>query len=89
MPKNSPHLSAVGHRLPANATDLQRSLYRRDILKLPGPIDRWLTTVSRATNVRFLETFLMMQDFDAEHVVCLVQVLPFKVCSRLSTYASS
>src|SRR5882762_4457972 len=40
-----------GPSLPANATYAERQGYRRDILGLPGPVDRWLTANLRSTYI--------------------------------------
>jgi hypothetical protein len=59
---------------PRNFDPIERTAYRRDVLKLPGPIDRWLTTNSRSPRIDFLEDYLMFSNPQGLYVVCVVEV---------------
>ena len=70
-------LSVFGHPLSQNATYQQRLAYRENILKLPGPVDRWLTANSRSPRVIVLQNYLMLPgriaEFETEYVTCVVE----------------
>jgi len=57
----------------ADATFAERQEYRRDVLKLPGPVDRWLTANSRSTRIDFLRDYLMLEGVNTEYVECVVE----------------
>ena len=48
-----------------------------------GPVDRWLTTVSRGLRIDFLKDYLMIGDVVTEHVLCLVELECIEVCTLL------
>lgn len=56
-----------------NATPLERHAYRRDVLKLPGPVDRWLIANSRSPYMSFLKDYLLLADVKQEYVTCFVE----------------
>jgi len=60
--------------IPIPVNSLQRTAYRRDVLKLPGPVDRWLISNSRSPRVSFLSDYLMISDTREQYVVCVVEV---------------
>jgi hypothetical protein len=68
-------LSVFGHPLSQDATYQQRLAYRENVLKLPGPVDRWLTANSRSPRVKVLQDYLMLRtsEFETEHVTCVVE----------------
>ena len=68
------HLKLEMSLSPSKLNTIQRAAYRRDVLKLPGPIDRWLTTNSRSPNMSFLSEYLMMPDTRQQYVLCVVEV---------------
>jgi hypothetical protein len=71
--------------LSPDATPAERHGYRRDVLKLPGSIDRWLTVNSRSPRIDFLKDYLLLEDVKAEYVDCVVKsVCVKKVCHPLS-----
>jgi hypothetical protein len=60
---------------PIQLRKIDAATYRRDVLNLPGPVDRWLTSNSRdawAHDV-FLHGYLMMDDVHAEQVHCRIE----------------
>ena len=74
-------LSVFGCSLSPNATFLEREAYRRDVLQLPGPVDRWLTFNSRCANINFLRDYMMFSNSDlkAAYVTCFVKCVRIKV----------
>ena len=51
-----------------------KRMYRTEILGLPGPVDRWLSTNERAGNISFLGNYLYLHDLtNVENVMCRVQ----------------
>jgi hypothetical protein len=56
------------------ANPAERTAYRRDILNIPGPIDRWLTTNARSPRISFLQDYLMITAIASEYVVCIVEM---------------
>lgn len=76
---------AVIPRLLPDATPAEHQGYRRDVLKLPGSIDRWLTANSHSPRIDFLKDYLLLGDVKAEYVDCVVKsVCVKKVCHLLS-----
>lgn len=69
-----------GPYLTPDATYAERQAYRRDILKLPGPIDRWLIANSRSPHISFLRDYLLLADFKKESVDCCVESVCISVC---------
>lgn len=69
-----------GPPLSVNSTDAERQLYRRNTLKLPGPVDRWLTSNARMPNASSLADYFMWSDVKAEYVVCIVE----RICEEVS-----
>lgn len=67
-----------------DATPAERQRYCRDVLKLPGPIDRWLTVNSRSPRIDFLKDYLLLEDVQVEYVDCIVKAVCVKVCHLLS-----
>lgn len=65
--------SVDGHPLSQDATLAERLKYREDVLKLPGPVDRWLTANARMPRLSFLHSYLMFTGVQNEHVTCLVE----------------
>ena len=51
---------------------LETKKYRR--IPTPGPVDRWLTTVSRSPRIDFLKDYLMLGNVVTERVLCLVEL---------------
>jgi hypothetical protein len=73
--------------LSLDATPAERQQYRCDILKLPGPVDRWLKVNSRSPRIDFLKDYLLLEDVKAEYVDCIVKsVCVKKVCRLLFFY---
>jgi hypothetical protein len=72
--------SAIIQPLPQHATFAQCQEYRRVVLNLPGPVDRWLTTNSRSPRIDFLQDYLMLEDVRVEYVDCVVESVCVKVC---------
>jgi hypothetical protein len=71
--------SAITQLLPQGATFAQRQEYRRVVLKLPGPVDRWLTANSRSPRIDFLKDYLMFEDVRVEYIDCVVESVCVKV----------
>lgn len=67
-------------QLPPDATYGERQEYRRDVLLLPGPVDRWLTTNIRTPHINFLKDYLLLADLQTEYVTCSVELVCTKVC---------
>ena len=57
-----------------NATYAEWQAYRCDVLRLPGPIDRWLLANIRSTRINFLHDYLMFADVKNEYVICTVEI---------------
>lgn len=76
-------ISTVFPSLPPNATFAERQEYRRVVLKLPGPIDRWVTANSRHPNAGWVKDFLMLEDAKTEYVDCVVEAVCVMVCLLL------
>jgi hypothetical protein len=70
----------LGPVLSPNATYQERMAYRREVLKLPGPIDRWLTANSRSPWISFLRDYLMIDDMQKDYVICFVEAVYVEVC---------
>ena len=70
----------LGPVLSPNATYQERMAYRREVLKLPGPIDRWLTANSRSPRISFLHDYLMIDDMQKDYVICFVEAVYVEVC---------
>jgi hypothetical protein len=66
-------LSLAGHPLRQDATYAERQMYRENVLKLPGPVDRWLTANSRMPRIMGLRDYLMLTEVQTEYVTCLVE----------------
>lgn len=66
-------LSVTGHPLAPDATYEERRAYREEVLKLPSPIDRWLTANSRSPRIMFLRDYLMLAEVETEYVTCVVE----------------
>jgi hypothetical protein len=66
-------LSLAGHPLQQDATYAERKMYRENVLKLPGPVDRWLTANSRMPRIMSLRDYLMLTEVQTEYVTCLVE----------------
>ena len=66
-------LSVAGHPLRRDATYAERKMYRENVLKLPGPVDRWLTANSRMPRIMSLRDYLMLTEVQTEYVTCLVE----------------
>ncbi|KIM77415.1 hypothetical protein PILCRDRAFT_12053 [Piloderma croceum F 1598] len=71
-------VSTVIPPLPPNATFAERQEYRRVVLKLPGPVDRWVTANSRHPNASWVKEFLMLEDAKTEYVDCVVEAVCVK-----------
>ena len=52
--------SVFGPPLSPSATEPERQAYRRDVLHLPGPVDRWLVTNIRSPRINFLQDYLLL-----------------------------
>lgn len=62
---------------------IDRDAYRRDILNLPGPVDRWLLANSRMPRMAFQRDYLMVGNVQTDYVICTVDVVSHKVSLRL------
>lgn len=56
--------------------------YRRNVLNLPGPIDRWLTSNRRSPWVAFLRDYMLLPDIRSSHVVCFIQAVAEEVSNQ-------
>ena len=66
--------------LSPNATYAERQAYRRDVLRLPGPVDRWLLANIRSPHINFLQDYLMFAGVKNEYVICTVEIESETVC---------
>jgi len=73
MPLDLNTLSIDGHPISKDATYAERRAYREDVLKLPGPVDRWLTANSRCPRIGFLQNYLLLEEVQTEYVTCVVE----------------
>lgn len=83
-------LSVAGHPIPKDATYAEHKAYCEGVLKLPGPVDRWLTANSRCPRIGFLQDYLMLEEVQTEYVTCVVEreypevsAAPFHICFKL------
>jgi hypothetical protein len=81
LPMSDSGPSLFGPSLAPDATYAERQVYRRDVLRLPGPVDRWLTTNSRSPHMAFLQDYLLLADIRQEYVLCFVEYVRVPVCS--------
>ena len=65
--------------LPSTASYTEMQAYRRDILKLPGPIDRWLTSNRQSPWIAFQRDYMLLPDIQSSHVVCFIASVAKKV----------
>jgi hypothetical protein len=65
-------------------TYAEQQTYRREVLHLPGPVDRWLIANIRTPRISFLQHYLMFKE-EYGYVNCFVEIESEKVCSLLST----
>lgn len=70
---NSSRSDVFGSSLSPDATYAERQAYRLDVLKLPGPIDRWLTVNSHCPRITCLQDYLLLTDINREYVDCFVE----------------
>jgi hypothetical protein len=82
-------LDVFGSSLSPDATYAERQAYRRDVLKLPGPIDRWLTVNSRCPRIMYLQDYLLLTDINREYVDCFVESICVKVSSIILNRGST
>jgi len=68
-----------GPSLSTDATAEERIAYRRDVLKIPGPIDRWLISNSRSPHMYFLQDYLLFENVQQEYVDCFVESISVSV----------
>ena len=68
--------SVFGPPLSPSATEPERQAYRRDVLHLPGPVDRWLVTNIRSPRINFLQDYLLLipEDIKNQYVTCIVEI---------------
>jgi hypothetical protein len=78
-------LSVDGHPLSQDATYAERQMYRENVLKLPGPVDRWLTANSRMPRIMPLQDYFMFIELENEYVTCLVEREYVAVSAMLKT----
>jgi hypothetical protein len=62
-----------------------RDAYRREVLGLPGPVDRWLTANSACGTTHLLCTLLMNNEVE-DFVVCTVRRVRIEVCPCIFQY---
>ena len=67
-------MTVFGPPLSPGATYAERQAYRRDVLHLPGPVDRWLLTNIRSPRIDFLKDYLMLTDVQYQYVTCIVEI---------------
>ena len=70
--------------LPARPdSDALKQLYRQQILGLPSPVDRWLSTNSRTGGTLwFLKDYMYLIDLHCDHNVhCVIQKRKYEVSS--------
>jgi hypothetical protein len=67
-------LDVFGPGLSPSATYAERQAYRRDVLHLPGAIDRWLLANIQLPRINFLQDYLMLVDINNQYVTCIVEI---------------
>jgi len=67
-------MTVFGPPLSPSATYAERQAYRRDVLHLPGPVDRWLLTNIRSPRIDFLKDYLMLADVKYQYVTCIAEI---------------
>lgn len=77
MPPQRRNTFARPRQIPARPRRIRPEEYRRDVLHLPGPIDRWLSAnlqMEQAwTNMVFIEDFPELEDIQLNQVTCTVK----------------
>lgn len=69
--------------LALNASYAEILAYRRDVLKLPGPVDRWLTSNRRSPWIEFQRDYMLLPDIQSSHVVCFIEFTAKKVSNQV------
>jgi hypothetical protein len=61
---------------------LERKVYRKNVLDIPGPVDRWLAINSRnpVLSDSFLNDYLMIKTAPSDYVQCFVEMEYGAVC---------
>lgn len=67
-------MAVFGPPLSPSATYAERQAYRRNVLHLPGPVDRWLLANIQSPCINFLQDYLMFADTKYQHVKCIVEI---------------
>lgn len=65
--------------LALNATYAEMQAYRRDVLKLPGPVDKWLTSNRRSPWIAFQSEYMLLPDIQSSHVICFIEFVAHTV----------
>lgn len=76
---------------PLPLTYAEREAYRRDVLKIPTPLDQWLLCNERTTRINHLIVYCMLGDVEAEYVTCRVDMeheIVSLTAINLSSYCS-
>ena len=71
--------AALSPSTPAPMSYAEKQAYRRDVLKLPGPVDRWLTSNRRSPWIAFQRDYMLLPDIQSSHVVCFIASVAKKV----------
>ena len=69
--------------LPSTASYADMQAYRRDVLKLPGPINRWLTSNRWSPWIEFQRDYMLLPDIQSSHVVCFIKFVAKKVSNQV------
>lgn len=75
----APNIDNLRSKSIANMTFIEREAYRRDVLKIPGPVDRWLIANSRMPWMAFQRDYLMVGNLQTDYVTCTVDIVVEKV----------
>ena len=71
--------AALSPSTPAPMSYAEKQAYRHDVLKLPGPVDRWLTSNRRSPWIAFQRDYMLLADIQSSHVVCFIASVAKKV----------
>ena len=71
--------TALSPSTPAPMSYAEKQAYCRNVLKLPGPVDRWLTSNRRSPWIAFQHDYMLLPDIQSSHVVCFIASVAKKV----------
>ena len=71
--------TVFGPSLAPTMSYTEMQAYRRDVLKLPGPVDRWLTSNRQSPWIMFQRDYMLLPKIQSSHIVCFIASVAMKV----------